>query len=136
MIEKNKKFVLKNIKSNFVLKKIFNNLPEKKVLNIIHYNKYIQNRINKDKNYFRGYSTIVIEVKLELKKQRDFIIHVLDRNEQFNYHIYLNDNKKELKRIQITKNDNAETAKIIIEPEVNSFAGLFKTCCIKFEVDI
>ena len=78
MNQKNKIFILKNIKNNVILKRIFNNLPEKKVLNIIHYNKYIQNRINKDKNYFREYSTIENKVDLELKKQK-MVYHLCPR---------------------------------------------------------
>ncbi len=128
----NKISIFENIRSDYLLKKIFNNLKENKLLNIIKYNKYIQKRIKKDINSFRDYSKIEIEVTLKLENKREFIINVLNEKDQLNYHIFLNDEEKELKRIYIIKTDNdLKKAKIIIEPEVNSFAELFKGCCIK-----
>ena len=127
----NKISIFENIRSDYLLKKIFNNLKENKLLNIIKYNKYIQKRIKKDINSFRDYSKIEIEVTLKLENKREFIINVLNEKDQLNYHIFLNDEEKELKRIYIIKTDNElKKAKIIIEPEVNSFAELFKGCCI------
>ena len=131
MNENNKKLIFENIKSDYILKKIFNNLSEKKLLNIIRYNKYIQNRIKKDISSFRNFSLIEIELTLKVEKEREFINYILNEKEQLNYHIFLNDDKEELKRIYITKKDNAQKAKIIIEPLVHSFTELFKFCCIK-----
>ena len=130
MNESNKSLILENIRSDYILRKIFYYIPENKLLNFIRYNKYIQNRIEKDINSFREYSKIEIELTLKLENQREFIINILNKKDQINYHIFLNDDKEELKRIYITKTDIAKKAKIIIEPEVNSFAQLFKNCCI------
>ena len=130
MKESNKILILENIRNDYILKKIFNFLPENKLLNIIRYNKYFQNRIKKDINSFRECSKIEIEVTIKLKEEREFIINILNEKDKVNYHIFLNDDKEEIKRNYITKNDNVEKAKIIIEPEVNSFAELFKNCCI------
>ena len=46
------------------------------------------------------------------------------------YHIYFNNNKEEIKRNYLNKNDNITNIKIkiIIDPQVKSFEKLFKYC--------
>ena len=47
------------------------------------------------------------------------------------YHIYFNDNKEEIKRNDLNKNDNVSKIKIIIDYQVKSFEKLFYNCsCI------
>ena len=128
------KDIFKNLKNDYFLQKLFNNLMEKKSLDIIKYNKYIKKRLNisiKDyKEYSEIYSSIEIEIKPVNKKYGKFIN--MNENETY-YHIYFNDNKEEIKRNYINKNDNVYKLKIIIDYQVKSFEELFNNCeCIEY----
>ena len=107
---------------------------KKKSLDIIKYNKKIKERINisiKDyKEYSETYSSIIIELKPVNNKYGKFIN--MNENELY-YHIYLNDNKEEIKRNYLNENDNATKLKIIIDYQVTSFEELFYDCeCIEY----
>ena len=56
------KISFENIKSNYILNKVFNFLREKKLFDIIHYNKYLQKKLNKDINDFKEFLKIEIEI--------------------------------------------------------------------------
>ena len=124
------KNIIKKLKSDYFLKIIFSNLLKRKSLDIIKYNKYIKNRINisiKDyKEYSEIYSSIELEIKPVNNKYGKFI-NIDKKNEKF-FHIYFNDNKEEVKRNYLNKNENVERLKIIIDYQVKSFEGLFENC--------
>ena len=85
-----------NVKSNYILKKIFVNLQKKRLLQIIRYNKNIQKRINININdYEEIYSLIEIEIIPEMSGFDKFI-NIEEKDEKY-YHIYFNDDKKEIK---------------------------------------
>ena len=44
--------------------------------------------------------------------------------------LYFNNNKEEIKRNYLNKNDNVEKLKIIIDNQIKSFEGLFQYCKI------
>ena len=110
------KDIFKNLKSDFFIQKVFYNLLKKKSLDIIKYNKKIKERINisiKDyKEYSEMYSSIEIEIKPVNNKFAKFIN--MNENEKY-YHIYLNDNKEEIKRNYLKENENVDKLKIIID---------------------
>ena len=56
------KIILLNIKSIYILKLILDNLYEDKLLNIIRYNKFLQNKLNKDIISYQEATKIVIEI--------------------------------------------------------------------------
>ena len=123
-----------NIKTNYFLEKVFNNLEEKKSLNLVKYNKNIKNRINIDinnyKEYSEKYSSIEIEIKPVNNKYGKFVnIKIEDEN---HFHIYFNNNKEEIKRNYINKNEQIDIIKIVIDNKIKSFEGLFSKCeCIE-----
>ena len=128
------KDIFKNLKSDFFLQKLFYNLLKKKSLDIIKYNNKIKERINisiKDyKEYSEIYSSIEIEIKPVNNKYGEFIN--MKENEKY-FHIYFNDNKEEIKRNYLNKNDDASELKIIIDYQVKSFKYLFNGCkCIEY----
>ena len=125
---------LKNIKSNYILSKLFIHLDRKKSLQLVKYNKKIQNRLHfntKDyKEYSETFSSIEIEIIPCKDKYGQFIN--INTNDRLYYHIYFNDNKKEIKYKYITKQDKVERIKIIIDYQVQSFEKLFFECkCIE-----
>jgi len=125
---------LKNIKSNYILKQIYFNIPTNKSLKIIKYNKKIQNRLNiTTKDYeelCKIYSPIEIIIIPVNKKYGKFINN---SNENGNFfHIFFNDNKKEIKRNYIEQNDKVSKIRIKIDYQIMSFEKLFYKCdCIK-----
>ena len=124
-----------NIKADYFLEKVFNNLEKKNALKMVKYNKNIKERINisiKDyKEYSEIYSSIEIEIKPVNNKFGNFIN--MNENDKKYYHIYFDDNKEEIKRNYLNKNDNVSKIKIIIDYQVKSFENLFYNCkCIEY----
>ena len=94
IIKKSKtKIDLINIKSKFILKKIFESIQKNKVLNIIKYNKKIQNRLNITQNDYKEFLNIEIEI---VPFQDYFVTYNFNFSEPKFYHVYFNDNEKEL----------------------------------------
>ena len=113
MKEKNNNFhsndIIKKIRSKYIQIKLFDNLEEKTLLNIVHYNKKYQKFMHKKiKDYKDEYSKIKIEIIPKENSFGEFI------NFKSKYKIYFNDNKEEIKRDFITKEDNVNKIKIII----------------------
>ena len=109
---------LKNIKSDYFLQNFFLNIRKKRILNIIKYNKLSQNRLNINindyKNYYYTYTPIEIELIIAEGKFGNFINSLNFRV----YHIYFNNNKKEIKRNYIIENDKVKIINIIIDYSV------------------
>ena len=129
------KDVFKGLKSDYFLIKLFNNLLKKKSLDIIKYNKNIKERINisiKDyKEYSEIYSSIEIEIKLVNNKYGIFFN--IDKENEKCYHIYLNDNKEEIKRNYANEDEKGAKFKIIIDYQIKSFIELFCFCdCVEY----
>ena len=129
------KDILKNLKSDYFLIKLFDILLKNKSLDIIKYNKNIKNRMNigiKDyKEYFEIYSPIELEIKFAFNKYGKIIN--IDKEDEKYFHIYLNNNKEEIKRNISIENEKGEKFKIIIDYQVKSFEELFSYCkCIEY----
>ena len=127
--------VFKNLKSNYFLQKIFDNIQKRKSLEIIEYNKQIQNRLNLSIKNYKEYSEIYtpIEIEIILSKNKYGKFVNINKNEEFYYHIYFNDNKEEIKnKYEINKNEKISNIKIVIDYQVKSFEKLFFRCmCIE-----
>ena len=106
-----------NLKNDYFLQKVFNIVEKKKLLNIVKHNKYIKKRININindfKEYSEKYSSIEIEIKLVNNKYSKFI-NIKKEDEKY-YHIYLNNNKEEIKMNNINKDEEIKIIKIIIK---------------------
>ena len=124
-----------NLKNDFFLHILFNHLERKKLLYIIKYNKKLKKRmninINDYKEFSEKYSSIEIEIKPADNKYGKFI-NFEKENEKY-YHIYFNNNnKEEIKRNYINKDEQIKLIKIIIDYQVESFYDLFENCiCIE-----
>ena len=127
------KNILNNIKNDYLLKEIFNILPQIKTLAIIKYNKNIRQRINLDINIYKEYSEKYSTIEIELIPYTNSIgkfIDIIKEQEQY-YHIYYDDNKEEIKRYSLDKNDKVSKIKIIIDYPVDSLLDFFSYCkCI------
>ena len=119
-----------NIKSKYILQKIFNNLEKKIILNIVKYNKDIKERINININDFKEFSVKYSSVEIEIKPfsyQHCHLIHINEKDKIY-YHIYFNNDKKEIKRNYININEKVEIIKIKIDYQIESFEELFYKC--------
>ena len=132
-INKNKS-IIENIKSNYILKIIFNYLPQYRLLKINKYYRMNQKRldlnINEYKNYCESFSSIILEI---IPFQHDYGSFInIDKNDELYYHIYFNNNKEEIKRTYINKNEEINNILIKISFPIISFYKLFYDCkCIK-----
>jgi len=123
--------IIDNIESNYILSDIYDIMTKKKKLEIVKYNKKIQNRLNLSIKDYKEFSNIEIEIIPTKDKYGKFIN--VNKKDKFYYHIYFNDNKKEIKnQYEIKKRDKVRKIKIIIDYEVKSFERLFYWCdCIE-----
>ena len=129
------KDIFKNLKSDYFLIKLFNNLLKKKSLHIIKYNKNIKNRINIGIKDYKEYSEIYssIEIGIKLVNNKYGIFFNIDKENEKCYHIYLNDNKEEIKRNYANEDEKGAKFKIIIDYQIKSFIELFCFCdCVEY----
>ena len=116
-----------NIKSKYILEKVFNNLKNGKTLNIVKYNENIKKRINININDYKEYSEKYSSIEIEIKPVSNKYGKVINikKEEEIYYHIYFNNNKKEVKRNFIDKNAQIKVIKIVINYQIKSFEELF-----------
>ena len=111
---------IQNIKSKYILIKIFDYLHNRKFLNLIKCSKSIKDRIDININDYKKcseiYSSIEIEIKLLYNSSCRFI-NIINKDQKY-FHIYLNNNNKEMKRDYIKKNDKVKVIKIIIDYQI------------------
>ena len=134
--------IIENIKSRYILSKIYNNMTIKKKLEIVKYNKRIQNRLNLSTEDYKECCEIEIEIIPVKGKYGKFIN--INENDKLFYHIYFNDNKEEMKKINkyrikeefgitkyeyyIEEEDKVTKIKLKIDYQVKSFNHLFSEC--------
>ena len=122
---KESKNIFRKLKSDYFLKLLFNILMKKKSLDIIKYNKNIKDRINISTNDYKEYSEIFSSIEIEIKPVNNKYGKFINMNKEnkIYYHIYFNNNKEEIKRNNLKKNDNVEIIKIILDQQIRSFEG-------------
>ena len=120
---------LENIKSKYILQKIFNILHKRKTLQLVQYNKNYQEKLNITINDFNKLSKIYSSIEIELipvENKYGQFINILKNEEKKYFHIYFNnDNKNEIKRYSIKKDEKIKIIKIIINYQVESLSELF-----------
>ena len=132
-VELNSKNYFDNLKSDYFIQKVFVNIKRNKSLTIIKYNKKMQNRLNINIKDYKEYSEIYTSIEIEIipikNKYGEFINIEGDKSY---YHIYFNDDKKEIKKYSIDEDDKISKIKIIIDYQIKSFEKLFFYCdCIE-----
>ena len=125
------------IKCKYILSQLFQFLNEKKSLDIIKYNQKLKKKFDRNLNdYIRVHNQIEIEIipveKENLKKEENNFINYPIKNKSY-FHIYFNNNySKEINRNYLTKNEEVNSIKIIIDSNIKSLKELFKRCyCLK-----
>ena len=117
----------KKIKCKYILQEIFANLNQTKILELIRYNKKIKPKLNKIKfDYFKEYSQIEIEI-FPMENASGKFVNIDDENKPY-YHVYFNDERKEIKKYNINEQDKVNKIKIKIDYQVKTLNGLFENC--------
>ena len=115
--------ILTFVKSKYILKRIFNNLQKNIFLNIIRYNNRLKNILNLDTKDYKDFLKIEIDI-IPLKSEYGAFMYAHNLDQSF-YHIYINDNKEEIKRDYIKSSDGAKKIKIVLDYEIKSLFELF-----------
>ena len=122
------------IKSDYFIQKIFNNMSKKVTLKILKNNMNMQKRLNINIINYKDFSEKFTSIELEIipfKDEYGSFIKLNEENKKY-FHIYFNDNKKEVKKTEINKEDNVSKINIIINYQIKSFKLLFFYCtCIE-----
>ena len=103
-------------------------------MKIIKYNINLQKRLNININKYKDFSEKFSSIELEIIPiQNEFgdFIQIDEEDKKF-FHIYFNDNKEEIKKTELNKEDKVSKINIIIGYQIKSFKGLFSYCeCIE-----
>ena len=123
---------LKKVKSKYVLHQIFDNLARKKFLEIIRYNKILKKFLNIRKDAYKE-EFAKIEIEIFPKEEEDGKFINIPYNYRKYFHIFFDDNIKEIEKYDINENDKISKIKIIIDYKVKTLSGLFFDCkCIEY----
>ena len=122
---------INEIKSKYILNNTFNSLSKSRLLKLIKYNNKIKEKldltINDYKKYCETYSPIEIEI-IPVKNGYGKFINIEEKEYGKYYHIYFNNNEKEILSDCINKGDNVSKISIIIDYQIKSFSKLFYNC--------
>ena len=100
-VELNSKIYFENLKSDYFLQKVFENIKRNKSLKIIKCNKKMQNRLNINIKDYKEYSEIYTSIEIEIIPiENEYGKFINIEGDKSYYHIYFNDDKKEIKNIQ------------------------------------
>ena len=96
-----------NIKSKYVLQKIFNNLKDKKSLETVKYNKKIKKNLDININNYKEYCEKYSSIEIVIKMVNNFFCGFINNDKEYKeyYHIFLNNNKEEIKNEDINEKE-------------------------------
>ena len=128
--------MLNNIKSNYFLNRIFDNILKIGYLKLIRYNKNLQKKLSISiENYIEYYyqteiEIIPTEIMDEENENKQLFINL--NEDKSLYHIFINDDREELRRNFLWTNEKVSKIKIFIDNKTEIKSELFKNCsCIK-----
>jgi hypothetical protein len=128
LIKSKNKFIY--LKSDYILKKLFSNMQKRRSLKIIKCNINIQKRLNININNYKNFSERFSSIELEIipiQNKYGPFIKIKEEDEKY-FHIYFNDNKEEIKKTELNKEDKVSKINIIIDHQIESFSRLFYYC--------
>ena len=132
-IKSKNKFI--NIKSDYFIQKVFGIIQKRISLEIIKYNINIQKRLNININNYKDFSEKFSSIELEIipiQNKYGTFINIKEEDKKY-FHIYFNDNKEDIKKTELNKEDKISKTNIIIDYQIKSFKYLFFNCkCIEF----
>ena len=132
LIKSKNKFI--NIKSDYFIQKLFANMQKRISLKIIKCNINIQKRLNININNYKDFSEKFSSIELEIipiQNEYGPFINIKEEDKKY-FHIYFNNNKEEIKKTELNKEDKVSKINITIDYQIKSFYKLFENCkCIE-----
>ena len=125
LIKSKNKFI--NLKSDYFMQKLFDYMEKRISLKIIKCNINIQKRLNININNYKDFSEKFSSIELEIipvQNKYGPFIKIKKENKKY-FHIYFNDNKEEIKKTVLNKEDKVSKINIIIDYQIKSFKELF-----------
>ena len=105
IIKSKNKFI--NIKSDYFIQKVFGIIQKRISLEIIKYNINIQKRLNININNYKEFSELYSSIELEIipiQNKYGPFIRIEEEDKKY-FHIYFNDNKEEMEKTELNKDD-------------------------------
>ena len=134
LIKLNNKFI--NIKSDYFIQKLFDYMEKRISLKIIKCNINIQKRLNININNYKDFSEKFSSIELEIipiQNEYGPFIKIKEENKKY-FHIYFNNNREEINKTELNKEDKVSKINITIDYQIESFFELYKYCkCINFK---
>ena len=132
LIKSKNKFI--NLKSDYFIQKLFDYMEKRISLKIIKCNMNIQKRLNININNYKDFSEKFSSIELEIipvQNKYGSFIKIKKENKKY-FHIYFNNNKEEIKKTELNKEDIVSKINITIDYQIESFKELFYYCnCIE-----
>ena len=128
LIKSKNKFI--NLKSDYFMQKLFDYIQKRISLKIIKCNINIQKRLNININNYKDFSEKFSSIELEIipiQSKYGPFIKIKEEDKKY-FHIYFNDNKEEIKKTELNKEDNVAKINIIIDYQIESFKEMFLFC--------
>ena len=128
LIKSKNKFI--NLKSDYFIQKLFEYMQKRISLKIIKCNMNLQKRLNININNYKYFSENFSSIELEIipiQNEYGPFIRIDEENKKY-FHIYFNDNKEEVKKTELNKEDKVSKINIIIDHQIKSFYRLFTNC--------
>ena len=104
-----------NLKSNYILKRLFGIMQTRLSLKIIKCNINIQKRLNININNYKDFSEKFSSIELEIipiQNKYGSFIKIKEEDKKY-FHIYFNDNKEEIKKTELYKEDKVSKINIV-----------------------
>ena len=114
LIKTKNKFI--NIKSDYFIQKLFANMQKRISLKIIKCNFNIQKKLNININNYKDFSEKFSSIELEIipiQNEYGPFIKIKDEDKKY-FHIYFNNNREEIKKTELNKEDNVSKINITI----------------------
>ena len=133
--------MLAKIRSKYLLRVVLDLIKLNHKLKLIKYSKKIQKDLEINKNNYKEYIQIIIELISENDKdlsltEKNIFINFISESHKGYYHIYFNDNlKQEINRNYFTKNEKIKKIKIYIDNPISSLKNIFSGCKIIKEIN-
>ena len=105
-----------NLKSDYFFQKLFNYLQNRISLEIVKYNINMQKRLNININNYKEFSEFYSSIELEIIPIPNIygpFIRIKEENKKY-FHIYFNDNKEEIKKTELNKEDKVSKINILL----------------------
>ena len=132
LVKSNNKFI--NLRSDYFMQKLFGYIQKRISLKIIKCNINLQKRLNININNYKDFAEKFSSIELEIipiANEYGHFINIYEEDRKY-FHIYFNNNKEEIKKTELNKEDKVTKINIIIDYHINSFSELFYDCkCIE-----